>query len=130
MDQASHNLSPCKASRIQSLKIRFSDTILKANKIIKGPPESPPSRKLMQRTKERESARRTILNMEKISNNLRCCVAVAVKILFYRSNLDFHLRNWVYTSRKMMSCKVRMRRLFLKEIGRKVRSAGRKEIHS
>ncbi|CAB4309321.1 unnamed protein product [Prunus armeniaca] len=65
MDQASHNLSPCKASRIQSLKIRFSDTILKANKIIKGPPDSPPSRKLMQRTKERESARRTILNMEK-----------------------------------------------------------------
>ncbi|CAB4278876.1 unnamed protein product [Prunus armeniaca] len=65
MDQASHNLSPCKASRIQSLKIRFSDTILKANEIIKGPPDSPPSRKLMQRTKERESVRRTILNMEK-----------------------------------------------------------------
>ncbi|PQQ05729.1 transcription factor GTE9 [Prunus yedoensis var. nudiflora] len=64
MDQTSHNLSPCKASRIQPLKIRFSDTILKANKMIKGPPDSPPSRKLMQWTKERESARRAILNMD------------------------------------------------------------------
>ncbi|PQM37610.1 bromodomain-containing factor 1 isoform X1 [Prunus yedoensis var. nudiflora] len=65
MYQATDNLSPCKASRIQSLKMRFSGTIRKANKILKGLPDSPPRRKLMRRTEQRESARRAIMNMEK-----------------------------------------------------------------
>ncbi|CAL9017988.1 unnamed protein product [Prunus brigantina] len=65
MDQASENLSPCKVSRIHVLKLRFSGTILKANKILKGVPDSPPRRKSMQRMKQRESARRAISNMEK-----------------------------------------------------------------
>ncbi|KAL6269516.1 hypothetical protein ACE6H2_026427 [Prunus campanulata] len=65
MYQATDNLSPCKASRIQLLKMRFSGTIRKANKILKGLPDSPPRRKLMHRTEQRESARRAIINMEK-----------------------------------------------------------------
>ncbi|KAL6284177.1 hypothetical protein ACE6H2_015106 [Prunus campanulata] len=65
MDQASENLSPCKATRIHALKLRFSSTILKANKILKGVPDSPPRRKPMQRMKQRESARCAISNMEK-----------------------------------------------------------------
>ncbi|BFG25168.1 hypothetical protein CerSpe_114420 [Prunus speciosa] len=65
MDQASENLSPCRASRIQLLKLQFSDTILKANKTLKGLPDSPPRKKLMQRMKQRKSARQALLNMEK-----------------------------------------------------------------
>ncbi|BBH09057.1 nuclear protein X1 [Prunus dulcis] len=65
MYQATDNLSPCKARRIQSLKMRFSGTIRKANKILKGLPDSPPRRKLMHRMDQRQSARLAILNMEK-----------------------------------------------------------------
>ncbi|VVA35799.1 PREDICTED: mRNAion factor [Prunus dulcis] len=65
MYQATDNLSPCKARRIQSLKMRFSGTIRKANKILKGLPDSPPRRKLMHRMEQRQSARLAILNMEK-----------------------------------------------------------------
>ncbi|VVA40159.1 PREDICTED: mRNAion factor, partial [Prunus dulcis] len=65
MYQATDNLSPCKARRIQSLKMRFSGTIRKANKILKGLPDSPPRRKLMHRMDQRELARRAVLNMEK-----------------------------------------------------------------
>ncbi|PQQ11051.1 transcription factor GTE12-like [Prunus yedoensis var. nudiflora] len=65
MDQASESLSQCKAVRIHALKLRFSGTILKANKILKGVPDSPPRRKSMQRMKQRESARRAISNMKK-----------------------------------------------------------------
>ncbi|XP_008237344.1 PREDICTED: bromodomain-containing protein 3-like [Prunus mume] len=65
MYQATDNLSPCKARRIQSPKMRFSGTIRKANKILKGLPDSPPRRKLMHRMEQRESARLAILNMEK-----------------------------------------------------------------
>ncbi|ONH90377.1 hypothetical protein PRUPE_8G050900 [Prunus persica] len=65
MYQATDNLSPCKARRIQSLKMRFSGTIRKANKILKGLPDSPPRRKLMHRMEQRETARLAILNMEK-----------------------------------------------------------------
>ncbi|XP_021809306.1 bromodomain adjacent to zinc finger domain protein 1A-like isoform X3 [Prunus avium] len=65
MYQATDNLSPCKARRIQSLKMRFSGTIRKANKILKGLPDSPPRRKLMHRMERRESARHAVLNMEK-----------------------------------------------------------------
>ncbi|PQQ09467.1 bromodomain-containing factor 1 isoform X2 [Prunus yedoensis var. nudiflora] len=65
MYQATDNLSPCKARRIQSLKMRFSGTIQKANKILKGLPDSPPRRKLMHRIDRRELARCAILNMEK-----------------------------------------------------------------
>ncbi|PQM32920.1 bromodomain-containing factor 1 isoform X2 [Prunus yedoensis var. nudiflora] len=65
MYQATDNLSPCKARRIQSLKMRFSGTIRKANKILKGLPDSPPRRKLMHRIDQRELARCAILNMEK-----------------------------------------------------------------
>ncbi|VVA40157.1 PREDICTED: bromodomain-containing, partial [Prunus dulcis] len=64
MYQATDNLSPCKARRIQSLKMRFAGTIRKANKILKGLPDSPPRRKLMHRMEQRESARLAILNME------------------------------------------------------------------
>ncbi|XP_034212517.1 transcription factor GTE12-like [Prunus dulcis] len=65
MDQASENLSKCKAVRILALKLRFSGTILKANKILKGLPDSPPRRKSMQRMKQRELACRAISNMKK-----------------------------------------------------------------
>ncbi|CAL9012328.1 unnamed protein product [Prunus brigantina] len=65
LDQASENLSPCRASRIQLLKLQFSDTILKANKTLQGIPDSPPRKKMMQRMKRRKLARRAILNMEK-----------------------------------------------------------------
>ncbi|XP_008229040.1 PREDICTED: bromodomain-containing protein 2-like [Prunus mume] len=65
MDQASENLSPCRASRIQLLKLQFSDTILKANKTLKRLPDSQPSKKLTQRMKQRKLARRAILNVEK-----------------------------------------------------------------
>ncbi|KAI5334007.1 hypothetical protein L3X38_024140 [Prunus dulcis] len=64
MDQASENLSPCKASRIHVLKLRFSGTILKANKILKGVPDSPPRRKSTQRMKQK-GVGCTISNMEK-----------------------------------------------------------------
>ncbi|BFG29517.1 hypothetical protein CerSpe_157910 [Prunus speciosa] len=62
MDQASENLSQCKAVQIHALKLRFSGTLLKANKI--SVPDSPPRRKSMQRMKQRESARRAISNMK------------------------------------------------------------------
>ncbi|CAB4289575.1 unnamed protein product [Prunus armeniaca] len=65
MYQATDNLSPRKARRIQSLKMRFSGTIRKANKILKGLPDSPPRRKLMHRMDQRELARHAVLNMEK-----------------------------------------------------------------
>ncbi|VVA35450.1 PREDICTED: mRNAion [Prunus dulcis] len=65
MDQASENLSPFRASRIQLLKLQFSDTILKANKTLKRLPDSPPREKLMQRMKQRKLPRRAILNVEK-----------------------------------------------------------------
>ncbi|CAL9020749.1 unnamed protein product [Prunus brigantina] len=65
MYQATDNLSPSKARRIQSLKMRFSGTIRKANKVLKGLPDSPPRRKLMHRMEQRQSARLAILSMEK-----------------------------------------------------------------
>ncbi|KAL6269648.1 hypothetical protein ACE6H2_026559 [Prunus campanulata] len=61
MYQATDNLSPCKASRIQSLKMRFSGTIRKTNKILKVLPDSPPRRKLMHRMEQRELARQSNL---------------------------------------------------------------------
>ncbi|KAM2061274.1 hypothetical protein ACFX1T_046365 [Malus domestica] len=51
--------------RVELLKLRFSDTLSKANKILKGLPDSPPEQRTKRREALRKSARRRISSMQK-----------------------------------------------------------------
>ncbi|KAM1011129.1 hypothetical protein ACFX13_047265 [Malus domestica] len=51
--------------RVELLKLRFSDTLSKANKILKGVPDSPPEQRTKRRDSLRKSARRRISSVQK-----------------------------------------------------------------